>query len=158
MKKNILRAVAVPVVLIPLFFMFAPEERTNSVVEGWRRMTSDNAQACLDYERQSLKDPEGARLVSTGFKGTNFFIIYKAKNGYGTYGTMKGVCSFSSGKVDPVMSQLGMESLVMDEQIKCFDIRKTMWNPKEGRYLKDGPSSDDCEHGPSYERAKHSVE
>lgn len=158
MRKIVFRVTVFIAVLIPLFFMFAPEERVNSVQEGWRRLTKDTGQLCLDYERLELKDPEGARLISTGFKDDIFFIVYKAKNSYGTYGTLKGICSFSDGKVDPLGSRVRLETLVLDEQVKCLNTRKKI-RDQGGRPDADGgPTMADCERGPSAERVKHSAQ
>jgi hypothetical protein len=158
MNKNILGVVAFPCILFLLYLILAPEERSYALRERWRRLISDNAQACLDYERTFLTVPDSARLISSESENSIFFIIYKAKDLYGSYSAMNGICKFIGNKVDPDMSARLFDTLVLDEQHKCKQIRNSMWMPNEAKYRDGAPPSSACGFGPSYGRVKYNTQ
>lgn len=101
-SRNAVRMVGGTAGLLTLFFMFAPEDRTNAVQELARGVFDPNAQKCLDYVRRSLKDPDSARLVDSktdGLYPQKVFIHYKAKNGMGAYGTESISCEVNGDNV-----------------------------------------------------------
>lgn len=84
--KKVLVSIGCIIGLIVLFFMFAPEDRTNGAKESWRRLTNDSGQAALDYIRKGLNDPDSARIISYKWQdGSRLSVTYKAKNSYGAY-------------------------------------------------------------------------
>lgn len=108
--------VGIPFVFAILFFSFAPEPRTNAVVESWRRLKHDHGQLCLDYTREKLKDPGSIRLIkwhedSKRIKTTNSYVVltYKATNSYGAYVEGSSICYVNSMGVDRTLSDKDWE-------------------------------------------------
>lgn len=106
MKKIVVVILSLFMIVI-VFFMFAPEDRINTVIEYKRRTTNDPGQRCFDYVKKKLKDPDSARYVSYEKDNQNRIVIhYKAKNGYGAYVNGSDVCSINSdGKVDEALTE-----------------------------------------------------
>jgi hypothetical protein len=77
-----------------------PQEKIDRARESWLRVAHDSGQACLDYERQQLKDPDSARLLSAFSKDGTTTIKYKARNSYGAYGTSDVQCVVNGGYVN----------------------------------------------------------
>lgn len=92
MRNKAAIACVVPALLVLLFFMFAPEDRINSVSETYRRITNDPSQRCLDLVRPTLKNPDSARIVRHSIEDKCVIVRYKATNSYGAYVEGSTVC------------------------------------------------------------------
>jgi len=107
MRNKLLIGFAAICGVIALFFMFAPNERINSVKEAWLRIKKDPAQRCLDTARKNLLDPDSARIISFSYiqKEYAYVLKYRSKNSYGAY--VQGVffCD-SSGDEDNSIERL----------------------------------------------------
>lgn len=158
MRKMIYGASAVAGVLLVVYLVM-PAERAEGVHETFMRLTDSDAVGCLDYERQSLKDPDSARIISvaSGSKSDEIKIRYKAKNGYGAYGTTEVFCArgLSSSGLDHDLAvthteimretlRLEQESAQLQHHITCLDkknnlIRKgeTLENARTGVETED---------------------
>src|SRR5262245_34150926 len=90
------------VAAIAVVLLVMPTDRLYRLQELGQRMTNGDAVACLDYERESLKDPGSARLLSSspGKDERYIRIRYKARNGYGAYGSSEAVCARGLGSGD----------------------------------------------------------
>ena len=103
-------------------FLLTPQEKVDRGHESWLRLRNDAGQACLDYERQHLKDPDSAQLttVSKG-QDSSVTIAYKAKNSYGAFGQSEAVCVIeASGKVSDFRTGMRRESIRMEAKTKLL--------------------------------------
>lgn len=106
--KSVIKISSIAAAAVVFVFLLTPQEKIENGRETWRRLVNNPAQACLDYERKFLKDPDSAKLLeSRSEKESGVIIKYKAKNSYGAYtvGDEK-YCYVSSGVVDEQITQL----------------------------------------------------
>jgi hypothetical protein len=103
--------------LLILFLAFAPENRTNAVIEAWRRVTSDDGQACLDYTREKVKNPSSIRLIEWNEKSG--ILKYKATNSYGAYVEDTQKCYISGAFGGVVDKELTESSIQAEENLKA---------------------------------------
>lgn len=109
--KIIAFCLGIPFLFAIAFFSFAPEPRTNAVIESYRRVTRNPGQGCLDYTRKKLKDPSSIRLIDWHEEKKNdvvgaVILNYKATNDYGGYvkGTQK--CTLINGVVNELSTEI----------------------------------------------------
>ena len=118
MKKKLLIAIGCIGLFAVLFFAFAPEPRTNAVIESGRRLINSPGQGCVDYTRKKLKDPSSIRLVEWHKINDNEILLkFKATNTYGAYleGTQK--CTVDSNGVNEASTQAQEVLDGLDKQI-----------------------------------------
>lgn len=109
---------AIVTVAIAVVYLVMPQEKIDRAHESWLRLTNDSGQACLDYERLQLKDPDSARLLSAFTKGGTATIKYKARNSYGTYGQSEVQCAMSGNEVSSENTELVRESARLSASTK----------------------------------------
>lgn len=148
---NLAKLVAVFAAAVVAVFLLMPQEKLDGMKESWLRVKSDPGQACLDFERRDLKDPDSARLLNTlKRQGSDVTITYKAKNSYGAFGQAEVVCSVDDGKVNEFGTKLVREHIrldasikQMDENIKCLERRNAFMTAgkwmEEATRLAGGP-------------------
>jgi hypothetical protein len=121
-----------------MFFSFAPEPRTNIVIESLRRLKQDHGQLCLDYTREKLKDPGSIRMIEwhddKNEYGSFIYLKYKASNSYGAYveGTQKcyvGMDGIDKNTIETVevIERLEKQNSISQEKIgKIATVTQTM--------------------------------
>lgn len=130
--------------VVALFFLM-PQERVDGIAETWRRAKGDPGQACLDFERRSLKDPDSARLTMvSAVAGPLVTIEYRAKNTFGAYDQAAVVCAVdakgnlneSDTRIARLKATLDRTTQHMDEAIVCLEKRMELRRElkRTGRY------------------------
>lgn len=136
--------VAVALAAACTLYLVTPQEKIDRVGESWLRFKKDPGQACLDYERRQLKDPDSARLLGASTNDGKTTIKYKAKNGYGAYGQTEALCWFSSyGDISEELTEIAREDVRLvasnkrlDAKIACLD--------ETNKLMRAGKSLDDA--------------
>ena len=138
------------VAVVAMYFLMS-QERLDGVTDTLRRAKGDSGQACLDFERRKLKDPESARLLAASTGDNSVTITYKAKNSYGAFGQTSSVCVVdASGRVsEPGTRTARMKAVVdqnnlrMDDAIACLkrriEVRREL--NRQGSYLGEDDKS-----------------
>ncbi len=85
---------------IAAFFMFAPEDRVNSVKLAFSRMTQNKGQLCLDAFSRELRSPTSAKLMDYNVINNKVYINYTAKNSFGTELKGRTSCPIRNGKIN----------------------------------------------------------
>lgn len=114
---------AIATTAVAALYLVMPQEKLDQAHESWLRLTHDSGQACLDYERQQLKDPDSARLLSAFSKDGTTTIKYKAKNSYGAYGTSDVQCAMSGYEVEAHLTDMMRETQRSYAKIKEMERR-----------------------------------
>ena len=98
--KTILVGTSLTLLIVVLFFMFAPSDRINSINEAWLRINNNPGQKCLDLARKNIADPDSARIISFSFdqEESVHVLTFRAKNSYGAYEQGKFFCDSSGGE------------------------------------------------------------
>jgi len=84
--------------LAVLFYAFAPEDRILLVKTKFNRLLHDPGQLCFDYHAIALKDPKTAEILEVSKISDSLSITYRAKNGFGAYGTDTFGCRLTNGE------------------------------------------------------------
>lgn len=135
--------VAVALATACALYLVTTQEKIDRIGESWLRITNDRGQACLDFERQQLKDPDSARLLVATTKDSETTIKYKAKNGYGAYGQAEAVCSFSQGKFSEELTGIEREHLRLDASIRRLTAKGACLD-ETNKLMRAGKSLDDA--------------
>lgn len=99
-------------------YLVMPQGKLDQARESWLRLTHDSGEACLDFERQRLKDPDSARLLSAFSKDGATTIRYKAMNSYGAYVTSEVQCAVSGNEVDAHLTDMQRGNQRSDAKIQ----------------------------------------
>lgn len=122
---NLAKWVAVLAIAVVAVFLLMPQEKLDGMKESWLRVKNDPGQACLDFERRGLKDPDSARLLSTSEGERSVVMItYKAKNSYGAFDKSEAACSTDpDGKVSEEHTKLVRMRIRLTAEIKLSEAR-----------------------------------
>lgn len=88
-------------VLGTVAFLAVPASVTGSLLEDWRRLAGDPAQACFDHERTLLADSAGDRLESYSVVASDaneVTIRYRTRNGAVAVAEAEVVCALREGR------------------------------------------------------------
>lgn len=86
--------------VVVLFFAFAPDSRVGTVKTYLHRLTGSTGQACLDLYADNLNDPASAQLIDSFKYSERIYVTYKSKNKYGAYEKGRLDCPLENGEVD----------------------------------------------------------
>jgi hypothetical protein len=84
--------------LAVFFLAFAPEDRILLVTTKYKRLIGDPGQICFDYNAIALKDPKTAEILEVSKTSKKVSVTYRAKNGFGAFGTDEFNCRLTNGE------------------------------------------------------------
>jgi len=86
------------VAIVVMILAFAPEDRILLVKTKYNRILRDPGQLCFDYHAITLKDPKTAEMLRINKTINYISVTYRAKNGFGAFGTDEFRCQIANGK------------------------------------------------------------
>ena len=116
------KVTAAMVVAAAATVLAVPAGMSESVQQDWRRFTGDPGQACFDYEKALLADPDGARLESHSVGETDpdeVTIKYRAGQGDEPQAT-EVLCVVRAGKVSEPDTVRGREHAAAVKRVQML--------------------------------------